>query len=206
MAKLAESPTPHLEIALAVLGKAGYYWIGAMSFFATGSIMNVLLAGVPRMLYGMAHAGQVPSIFKYLHPRFKTPWVGIILLALAMALQVILGVSGTGTIVVLIVASAFSWLLAYVIVHVDLIVLRIKYPQLPRPFKTPWYPIPQILGIAGTLYVMANIFPDPVLKAQIYKYSLCFLGGTALYAFLWCKFKLKKGLFRPEPYEEALHE
>jgi amino acid transporter len=205
-AKLAESPTPHLLIAMAVLGKAGYYWIGAMSFFATGSIMNVLLAGVPRMLYGMAHAGQVPSIFKYLHPKFKTPWVGIILLASAMALQVILGVSGTGTIVALIVASAFSWLLAYVIVHVDLIVLRIKYPQLSRPFKTPGYPIPQILGIAGTIYVMANIFPDPVLKAQIYTYALYFLGGTALYAFLWCKFKMKKGLFRPESYEEALHE
>ena len=77
---------------MAVLGKFGYYWIGAMSFFATGSIINVLLAGVPRMLYGMAHAGQVPSIFKYLHPRFKTPWVGIILLAAAMGLQTILAV------------------------------------------------------------------------------------------------------------------
>ena len=205
-AKLADSATPHLEIARAVLGKVGYYWIGAISFFATGSVMNVLLAGVPRMLYGMAHAGQVPAAFKYLHPRFKTPVVGIVLLALAMALQVVLGVSGTAAIVALIVASSFSWLLAYIIVHIDVIVLRRKYPDLARPFKTPLFPLPQVLGIAGTIYVMLNIFPDPAIKMQSYKYALYFLGGTALYAFLWCTFKMKRGLFRPEPYEEALKE
>ncbi len=204
--KLAESSTPHLEIAKAVLGKIGYYWVGGMSFCATGSLLNVLMAGVPRMLYGMAHAGQVPGIFKTLHPRFQTPWVGIVLLGCAIALQVILGVSGTAAIVALIVASSFSWLLAYIIVHVDLIVLRIKYPNLERPFKTPLFPVPQIIGIVGTIYVMLNIFPDPVIKMQSYKYALYFLSGAAIYAFLWCRFKMKKSLFKPEPYEEALKE
>jgi amino acid transporter len=205
-AKLADSPTPQLEIAMAVLGKFGYYWIGAMSFFATGSIINVLLAGVPRMLYGMAHAGQVPSIFKYLHPRFKTPWVGIILLAAAMGFQTILAVGTASNIVALIVGSSFCWLLSYVIAHIDVIVLRKKYPDLPRPFMTASFPIPQLLGIAGTIYVLLNIFPDPEIKIQAYKYALYFLGGTALYALLWCKFKMKKGLFKPEPYEQALKE
>jgi amino acid transporter len=205
-AKLADSPTPQLEIGMAILGKFGYYWIGAMSFFATGSIINVLLAGVPRMLYGMAHAGQVPSIFKYLHPRFKTPWAGIILLAAAMGLQTILAVGTASNIVALIVGSSFCWLLSYVIAHIDVIVLRKKYPKLWRPFRTPVYPVPQLLGIAGTIYVLLNIFPDPEIKMQAYKYALYFLGGTAIYAFFWCKFKMKKGLFKPEPYEQALKE
>lgn len=205
-AKLANSPTPQLDIAMAVLGKFGYYWIGAMSFFATGSIINVLMAGVPRMLYGMAHAGQVPSIFKYLHPRFQTPWAGIILLAAAMGLQTILAVGTAGNIVTLIVGSSFCWLLSYVIAHIDVIVLRKKYPYLERPFSTPLFPLPQLLGIAGTIYVMLNIFPDPGIKMQAYKYALYFLGGTALYAFLWCTLRMKKGLFKPEPYEQALKE
>jgi amino acid transporter len=204
--KLAQSPTPQLEIASAVLGKLGYFWVGAISFFATGSVVNVLMAGVPRMLYGMAHAGQVPSVFKYLHPRFRTPWVGIIVLGCGMALQVVLGISEASTIVALIVASSFSWLLAYVIAHIDVIVLRIKYPGMWRPFKTPFFPLPQILGILGTVYIMLNIFPDPVIKVRIYRYALYFLGGTAIYAFLWCTVKMKKGLFRPEPYEKALKE
>jgi amino acid transporter len=205
-AKLGESAVPQLEIANAVLGKVGYYWVGAMSFFATGSIINVLLAGVPRMLYGMAHAGQVPAIFKYVHPRFQTPWVGILLLAAGIGVQTAIGISGAATIVALIVASSFSWLLAYVIVHVDVIVLRFKYPELTRPFKSPAFPVLQLLGIAGTVYVMANIFPDPAIKMQSYKYALYFLGGTAVYALLWCKLKMKKPLFKPEPYEEALKE
>jgi amino acid transporter len=205
-AKLAESPTPQLVIAMAIMGKFGYYWVGIMSVFATGSIMNVLLAGVPRMLYGMAHAGQVPSIFKYLHPRFKTPWVGIILLAAAMGLQTILAVDSASNIVALIVGSSFCWLLSYIIAHIDVIVLRKRYPNLERPFSTPSFPIPQLLGIAGTIYVLLNIFPDPEIKMQAYKYAIYFLGGTAIYAFLWCKFKMKKGLFKPEPLEQALKE
>jgi amino acid transporter len=205
-AKLAESPTPQLVIAMAILGKFGYYWVGIMSFFATGSIMNVLLAGVPRMLYGMAHAGQVPAIFKYLHPRFQTPWVGIILLAAAMGLQTILAVDSASNIVSLIVGSSFCWLLSYIIAHIDVIVLRKRYPNLERPFSTPSFPIPQLLGIAGTIYVMLNIFPDPAIKMQAYKYAIYFLGGTAIYAFFWCTFKMKKGLFKPEPLEQALKE
>ena len=103
-------------------------------------------------------------------------------------------------------ASAFSWLLAYIIAHVDAIILRFKYPDLERPFKTPGFPLPQILGIAGIILVMIYIFPDPKMKKEIYKYALYFLGGGAVYAFLWCTLKMKKGLFKPIRYEEALKE
>jgi amino acid transporter len=203
---LSTSSTPHVEVASAVLGKVGLYWIGITSFFATAGTINTLLAAVPRMLYGMAHAGQVPSIFKWLHPRFRTPWVGIFILGFGMFIQILTGISSVETIVVYIVASAFSWLLAYVIAHVDVIILRVKYPNLPRPFRTPLFPIPQILGIAGIICSMIYIFPDPKMKAEIYKYAAYFLGGGALYSFLWCVFKMKAGLFKPVKYEEALKE
>lgn len=206
MDKLASSPIPHVDVAFAILGNAGVYWVGIASFCATASTINTLLAAVPRILYGMAHAGQVPSIFKWLHPRFRTPWVGIILLSLGMFIQLMTGISTIETIVVFVVASAFSWLLAYIIAHVDAIVLRIKYPKLERPFKTPLFPIPQILGIAGIILVMLNIFPDPKLKTEIYKYAFYFLGGGAIYSFFWCTFKMRKGLFKPVKYEEALKE
>ncbi len=206
MDKLASSSIPHVDVGAAILGKVGLYWIGIATFFITGGTINTLLASVPRMLYGMAHAGQVPSIFKWLHPRFRTPWIGIILLAIGMAIQILTGISTIETIVIFIVASAFSWLLAYIIAHIDVIIIRIKYPNLERPFKTPLFPIPQILGIAGTIFVLLNIFPDPKLKVQIHKYAFYFLGGGAIYSFLWCTLKMKKGLFKPVKYEEALKE
>ncbi|OPY80932.1 MAG: putative amino acid permease YhdG [Syntrophorhabdus sp. PtaU1.Bin058] len=204
--KLAASPIPHVEVAKAIFGKAGMVWVGLASFCATASTVNTLLAAVPRMLYGMAHMGQVPKVFAWIHPKFKTPWVGIILLACGMFVQILTGISTTETIVVFIVASAFSWLLAYIIAHLDLIILRFRYKDLPRPWKTPGYPVPQVLGILGTIYIMLNIFPDPVVKARIYKYALCFIAGAAVYALLWCWLKMKKGLFKPVPLEKALEE
>ena len=203
---LSTSFTPHLDVASAILGQTGLYVVGIASFFASAAIISTLLAAIPRMLYGMAHAGQVPAIFKWLHPRFRTPWVGIILLGLGMLLPILTGISTIETIVVFIVASALSWLLTYIIAHIDLIVLRVKQPELPRPFKTPFFPIPQILGIAGIIGMMIYIFPDPKVKADIYKYALYFMGGGAVYALLWCTFKMKKGLFKPVKYEEALKE
>jgi amino acid transporter len=203
---LASSPTPHVEVASSILGKAGLYWAGIATFFATAGVINTLMAAVPRMLYGMAHAGQVPAVFKWLHPRFRTPWVGIILMGLGMLVQILTGISTIETIVIFIVASAFSWLLAYIIAHVDAIILRYRYPRLERPFKTPFFPLPQILGILGIILVMIYIFPDPKMKREIYKYAFYFLGGGAVYAFLWCTFKMKKGLFKPVKYEEALEE
>ena len=203
---LSTSSTPHVEVASAILGNLGLYWIGITSFFATAGTINTLLAAVPRMLYGMAHAGQVPSIFKWLHPRFRTPWIGIILLAFGMFIQILTGISTVETIVVFIVASALSWLLAYIIAHIDAIILRVKYPDLPRPFKTPFFPVPQILGIAGIVCVMIYIFPDPKMKAEIYKYAAYFLAGGAIYSLLWCVFKMKVNLFKPIKYEEALKE
>jgi amino acid transporter len=206
MEQLAQSPIPHVDVAKAIFGAFGFYWVGLASFCATASTVNTLIAAVPRMLYGMAHAGQVPGFFKYLHPRFRTPWVGIFLLSAGMLVQLLTGISSTQTIVVFIVASAFSWLLTYIIAHVDCIILRYKYPELDRPFKTPGFPVPQILGIAGTIFIMINIFPDPQVKRLIYTNAGWFLVGAAVYALLWCLLKMKKGLFRPTPLEEALKE
>lgn len=204
--KLAASPIPHVEVATAIFGKVGFYWVGLAAFAATAGTINTLLAAVPRMLYGMAEAGQVPRFFGYLHPRFRTPWVGTILLALGMLVQILSGISTTQTIVVFIVASAFSWLLTYAIAHVDAIILRYKYPNLHRPFKTPHFPVPQILGIIGIVFVLLNIFPDPATKFLIYKYAGFFIAGAAIYSFFWCTFVIKEGLFKPTPLEEALGE
>ncbi len=204
--KLAASPIPHVDLAGAILGKAGFYWVALASFCATASTINTVMAAVPRMLYGMAHAGQVPAIFKWLHPRFKTPWAGIIFMAVVPFAMLASGIATVDAIVTLVVASAFCWIVTYIISHIDLMILRSKYPSLPRPFKAPLYPVPQIIAIAGLILVLLNIFPDPMLKIRIYKYALLFLSGAGIYAFLWCKLKIKKGLFKPVPYKVALEE
>jgi amino acid transporter len=86
----------------------------------------------------LATAGRGPSIFKWLHPRFRTPWVGIFILGFGMFIQILIGISIVETIVVFIVASAFSWLLAYIIAHIDALILRAKYPKSGKNLIAIW--------------------------------------------------------------------
>jgi amino acid transporter len=205
LAKLAESTHPHVDMARAMLGSVGGIWIGIVSICATASTVNTLIAAVPRLCYGMAHSGELPSLFGWLHPRFRTPWPGIILLALAMGGVLLSGFAGIEAIVTYTLAAAWTWLLCYIIAHVDLIILRRKYPDYERPYKSHFYPIPQILGSLGIIYVMVNIHPDPAMRNQIIKLALCFLTGSIIYGVLWIKIKMKTGLFKPVPIEKAKH-
>ncbi|MFC1839752.1 APC family permease [Thermodesulfobacteriota bacterium] len=205
MDALAESTHPHIDMARALLGAGGGIWIGIVSICATASTVNTVLAAVPRLCYGMAHSGELPSFFGWLHPRFKTPWTGIILLALAMCVVLISGLAGIESIVTYIMAAAWTWILCYIIAHADLIILRYRYPDHKRPYRSPFYPIPQIFGTFGMIYVMIYIYPDPIMRNQIIKLALYFLMGSICYGVLWIKLKMKTRLFNPIPMEEVRH-
>ncbi len=204
--RLAASPAPHVDLVSALMGRPGLYWVALASCCATASTINTVIAAVPRMLYGMAHAGQVPAVFKRLHPRFKTPWVGICFMSACPFGMLLTGIATVQAIVTLTVAAAFCWLVSYVIAHLNVILLRTKYPGIDRPFRTPLYPLPQVVGILGIFVVLWNIYPDPALKVRIYKYAFLLLGASALYSVLWVKLKMKQALFSPVPLEIALEE
>jgi amino acid transporter len=206
MQALAASPTPHVDAAGAMLGVAGGRWMAVVSILATISTLNTLICSIPRMLYGMAQQRQMPAVFARLHPSYRTPWAGIILISAAILTPALIGVSTIETIVIYILAACFSWFVAYIIGFLDLIILRIKYPSVPRPFRSPGWLIPQILGIAGMVYVMFNIHPEPALKVQIYRYALIFLGITAVWSCLWTKLVMRRGLFQTIPLNELSEE
>ena len=106
----------------------------------------------------------------------------------------------------LVISSATIWLLTYIVAHVDVLILRKKYPQFHRPFKTLFYPIPQLIGIIGMGYALFNNSPTPEMTRTVYTNAALFLGITALYAFFWVLFKMKKGLFETEGIEQALKD
>lgn len=107
-------------------------------------------------------------------------------------------------ILLLLVGAAIAWLIAYIIVHADVIVLRRRYRQMPRPFRTPLYPLPQILGIAGMAYAIRHASPTPELTTRVFTVAgITLLAGCALAA-IWVKFVMKKGLFEPEPADRHI--
>lgn len=202
--ELAGSALPHYLFATALFGEAGKIFLVIAAVTATCSTVNTSLAAIPRMLYGMAVNGQAFPQFKRLSKKHKAPWVAVLFVALISGVPVIFMGDDPAAIGLLLLAAAIAWLLAYIICHLDVIALRRRYPDLPRPFRTPFYPLPQILGIAGMLVSIYYVSPAPEMTASIFYSAGAVLGLVSLIAVLWIKLVMGKPLFTPEPLEQVL--
>ncbi|GAB3194735.1 APC family permease [Nesterenkonia suensis] len=199
--QLAGSPNPHLLAAEALAGPVGVLWMGIMTFLATASTLNTLMIAIPRMLAAQAEEGEMPSILARRN-RFGAPWVAVLVLGVMFVLFLITGFTDGESIITFILASVFCWVLAYIIAHLNVIVLRIRHPHADRPFRSPLGLTFQVVGILGMVFVMANISGDAEQAAEIYTTVLILLGITAIYSVVWVKFVMKKGIFEVTPLEE----
>ncbi|BAQ75354.1 MULTISPECIES: APC family permease [Pseudomonas] len=197
--QLASHPLPHFLFATTVFGEAGKLFLVGAVITATCSTVNSSLAALPRMLYGMAQNGQAFPQFKRLSPRSRTPWVAVLFVAALTGLPILILGQDPDSISLLLLAAALAWLLAYIIVHIDVIALRRRYPDAPRPFRSPFYPWPQVLGIVGMLFAIYHVSPSPEMTARIFGSAGVVLGVISLIAVVWIKWVMRKPLFVPEP-------
>jgi APA family basic amino acid/polyamine antiporter len=116
------------------------------------SVILVLLMGQPRIFYSMSKDGLLPPVFSKIHPRFKTPYASTLITgSVALILAGILPINILGELV------SIGTLLAFAIVCVGIIILRIKRPDIPRSFKTPFVPLVPILGAGICILQMASL-------------------------------------------------
>jgi amino acid transporter len=106
----------------------------------------------------------------------------------------------------MIISASSAFLMVYIIAHINVIVLRFKYPHFKRPFRTPWYPLPQIIGIAGMVYALIYNSPSAALANKVYINSAVLVGAAVIYAFFRVKYVMKTRLFKPEPIEQAISD
>lgn len=123
----------------------GLFWLRPIIKIAAiaglSSVILVLLMGQPRIFYSMSKDGLLPPIFSKVHPRFKTPYASTLITgSVAFVLAGILPIHILGELV------SIGTLLAFAIVCIGIIVLRVKKPDIPRAFKTPWVPLIPLLG------------------------------------------------------------
>lgn len=192
---LVGSPIPYLDYANAVFGHSGLMIATIMALTATCSTMNTILASIPRMLHGMAIQKQAFPQLKAKN-RFNTPWVGVVMMAVCSAIPFLF--LGIDSLIVLVIAATTSWLLAYIVAHIDVLVLRRRLPNLARPYRTPLFPLPQILGIVAMGYVALNNSPSPEMTQMVYSIAGGILAVISLIGALWVKFYMKRGLFTPD--------
>ncbi|NNV54122.1 APC family permease [Limnovirga soli] len=204
--QLAGSAIPHLVVGKMIFGDAGKMVVLILSITTTCGFISTGFATTPRLLYGMAHHKQLPPIFMRLHPKWRTPWFGILFLATIITIALLLIKNNTDGLLMLVISGASCYLLAYIITHIDVMVLRKRYPNYPRPFTSPWFPLLQIIGISGMVYAFINNSPSPELRAEVFINVALFIGLSGVFAFCWVKFKMKKGLFQPEAIEQAIKD
>ena len=199
--ELVNSSIPHLTLVESIFGEAGRLMTAFLVITASTSSFSSGIASISRMLFGMAKNNQLPGAFGLVHPKFKTPWFGIIFQC-GLAILVYIAFQNSQNVVILLVTScATVWLMVYIMAHIDLIMLRKKYPQFQRPYRSPLFPVFQILGIISMTYLIINNSPSPEMTRDVYINAGLFVGITALYAVLWIKFKMKKEFFKGEPIE-----
>ncbi len=144
-------PAP-IAVAINATGE-GLNWlrpfikIGAIA--GLSSVILVMLMGQPRIFYSMSKDGLLPASFSKVHPKYKTPHVTTIITGAVAA--VVAGLFPIGLLGELV---SIGTLLAFVIVCGGVLVLRIKQPNLNRPFKTPLFPLTPILGVLSSLALM----------------------------------------------------
>lgn len=168
--------------------------IGAIT--GLSSVMLVLCYGQTRVFYTMARDGLLPKAFAVIHPKFRTPWIGTILLGIVIAIAAsFLPISILGDLVSLGTASAFA------IVCLSVIMLRIKHPEMERPFKVPGGIFTAVLGIlacaalAGLNFIpmvqhALNDNPLPLTILGIY----AVVGAIVYCAYGYWNSKLAKGI------------
>ena len=203
---LAESETPHWLLVESLFGKSAGFVMVVFAITATSCVTNTVIAGIPRMMYGLARQGQLPAIFGRLHPRWKSPWYGIVAVFLLACVPLVLLAGAKDFILLMLISAATFWLVAYIVAHINVIILRKRYPGFARPFRTPLYPLPQVLGILGMGLAIWYNSPSEEVSKQVYVNSVLMFALISGYAFFWVRFKMKKGLLEAEPIDEALSE
>jgi len=171
---LASDATPLASAGRVFLGPAGaaIITLGAV-LSTTGSISAVALVG-PRILYSLAEGGQLPSALARVHPRYRTPHVGVIVFALATWV-----IALYGSFAQLVMVSAIARLLFSATTCLAVPVLRRKMPDAPRHFRVPGGVIIPALAAVISFWLLTGIN-----QAQAIAGVVALLSGVVVYLFV----------------------
>jgi APA family basic amino acid/polyamine antiporter len=199
--KLATEQAEPLTMAIQHANPQATWAVSIVAFgsvIAHTAVLLVFQLGQPRIFYAMARDGLLPSVFGRVHPRFRTPHFATILTGLLVA-----GVAAFATIDEMVDLTNIGTLFAFVLVCAGIIILRLKEPDRPRPFRVPsgwlwtlvlylgyavgvWFltPWPIVFWAVGAvIFILGRNHVFPVLGVITCLYLMYYLPPTS-----WLRF------------------
>src|ERR1700761_7548276 len=147
-------PAP-VYVAVDHVGKALEWLKPVVTIGATIGLFSTMLSllyGQSRIFYAMGRDGLLPKSFAWVHSKRRTPWFGTLVTAAAAALM-----GGLFPIGILGELVSVGTLLAFALICAGVIYLRIKAPEMERPFKVPAWKVVAPLGVIACIYLVFSL-------------------------------------------------
>jgi APA family basic amino acid/polyamine antiporter len=179
-------------------------WVGFLAFTILLIATNAGLIGISRLSYSLAGAEMLPKGFAALHPKFKTPYISIIVFGVLSAMLVVAGILIHAKVIDLMSAVySLAATFAFASAHLSVMRLRFVEPELYRPYRMPINikfgrdSIP-ILSLVGALAI-GTVFTQ-LLFQNISNSTWIYLGWLGLGVVSWVTYQK----YRKHPLWEPL--
>jgi len=175
----ATQAAPKLQLVADIASSAFGHWAGALiaalvMWTAFASVFSLLL-GYSRVPYAAARDGNYFRFLAAVHPRHGIPHRSLV--ALGAVATVFCFFSLQQVITMLVITRI---LLQFLLQHAGVILLRVRQPELRRPFRMPLFPLPPLLAMAGFVFILVN--RDRAWEGLLVAAAIA-VSGTLLY--LW---------------------
>ena len=188
---------------LGALQGAAEIYVGILAATILFIATNAGLIGVSRLSYSMGQHRQLPELLRALHPKFRTPYVAIIIFGAVACLAIVPGQADF-----LGVIYAFGAMLSFTIAHASLITLRVTQPDAERPWRSPGtirvagrkIPVLAVFGGLGTgiALLVATLLDLRVLASGVLWLAL----GIAIYVV----YRRRQGLSLTETHKIVMQK
>jgi APA family basic amino acid/polyamine antiporter len=149
------SAVQKLQLVAHIAQSAFGIWAGRLMaalivWTAFASVFSLLL-GYSRVPYAAARDGNYFQFLAAIHPKHGIPHRSLIALGVVASAFCFFSLAQVITMLVI-----TRFLLQFFLQHVGVMLLRAQQPDLVRPFRMPWYPLPPLLAMAGFVFMVVN--------------------------------------------------
>ena len=152
MSDLATSTRPLADAAAIVMGPPGAALLAVGALLSITGSMGATMLAAPRLLYAMAEYGELPRGLAATHPRFRTPWVAILVTA-GFMLALSLSSSFVGALTI----STVTRIITYVSTCIALLVLRRRPDASPAVFRAPLGVAFAVIAVVTCLWLLSSV-------------------------------------------------